>query len=129
MAPLLTSLTTIAPVPAKTREKVPSASEHSFFMARWSEQPEFVRRAATAQPSVWWGAVRRQILTGSSRRRHGAVTRATHIVPVKLATHLFIDACELAPGGEWPDRSPGWRIVLVSEGALYWMPSTGACEL
>jgi AraC-like DNA-binding protein len=40
---------------------------------------------------------------------------------VKLLTHLFIDECELAPGAEWKDASPGWKIILVSEGFFYWI--------
>ena len=40
---------------------------------------------------------------------------------VKLLTHLFINECELAPGSEWKDSSPGWKIVLVSKGYFYWI--------
>jgi len=40
---------------------------------------------------------------------------------VKLLTHLFINECDLAPGSEWKDSSPGWKIILVSKGFLYWI--------
>ena len=48
---------------------------------------------------------------------------------MKLLTHLFINECELAPGGEWTDKSTGWSIVLVSTGVLYWMARRGVSEL
>ncbi len=40
---------------------------------------------------------------------------------MNLLTHLFINECELAPGSEWKDSSPGWKIVLVNEGFFYWI--------
>lgn len=40
---------------------------------------------------------------------------------MKLLTHLFINECDLAPGSEWKDSSPGWKIILVSKGFLYWI--------
>ena len=40
---------------------------------------------------------------------------------MKLLTHLFINETEVAPGVEWKDSSPGWKIVLVSKGFFYWM--------
>jgi AraC-like DNA-binding protein len=48
---------------------------------------------------------------------------------VKLVTHLFVETCELGPGKEWSNDSPGWRIVLIDEGFLYWLTPDGSCEL
>jgi AraC-like DNA-binding protein len=48
---------------------------------------------------------------------------------VKLLTHLFINESELAPGAEWKDTSPGWKIVLVSKGFLYWIARAEVREL
>ena len=41
--------------------------------------------------------------------------------PVNLLTHLFINECELAPGSEWKDSSPGWKIILIGKGFFYWI--------
>ena len=30
-------------------------------------------------------------------------------------THLFVETCELGPGKEWSNDSPGWRIVLIDD--------------
>jgi AraC-like DNA-binding protein len=48
---------------------------------------------------------------------------------VNLLTHLFINECELAPGSEWKDSSPGWKIILVSKGYFYWIARTEVKEL
>lgn len=48
---------------------------------------------------------------------------------MKLLTHLFINECELAPGGEWKDNSPGWKIVLISKGILYWIARSDLRDL
>ena len=48
---------------------------------------------------------------------------------MKLLTHLFINGCELAPGGEWKDMSPGWKIVLISKGFLYWIARSDLRDL
>jgi len=48
---------------------------------------------------------------------------------VKLLTHLFINECELAPGSEWKDSSPGWKIVLISKGYFYWIGRSEVREL
>jgi AraC-like DNA-binding protein len=48
---------------------------------------------------------------------------------VKLLTHLFINECELAPGSERKDSSPGWKIVLVSKGFFYWIARSEVREL
>jgi AraC-like DNA-binding protein len=48
---------------------------------------------------------------------------------VKLVTHLFVETCELGPGMEWSNDSPGWRIVRVDAGFLYWITQEGSCEL
>ncbi|HWN97453.1 MAG TPA: helix-turn-helix transcriptional regulator, partial [Methylomirabilota bacterium] len=40
---------------------------------------------------------------------------------MKLLTHLFINEAELAPGAEWRDSSPGWKIILISKGNFYWI--------
>jgi len=48
---------------------------------------------------------------------------------VKLLTHLFINECELAPGSEWRDSSPGWKIVLISKGAFYWIARADVRDL
>ncbi len=40
---------------------------------------------------------------------------------MKLLTHLFINEYDLAPGSEWKNESPGWTIVLLSQGACYWI--------
>lgn len=48
---------------------------------------------------------------------------------MKLLTHLFINDCELAPGAEWKDTSPGWKIVLVSKGYFYWIARNEVKEL
>ena len=48
---------------------------------------------------------------------------------MKLLTHLFINESELAPGAEWKDSSPGWKIVLVSKGYFYWIARAEIREL
>ena len=48
---------------------------------------------------------------------------------MKLLTHLFINECELAPGTEWKDSSPGWKIILISKGFYYWMARSEIREL
>ena len=48
---------------------------------------------------------------------------------VKLLTHLFINEAELPPGAEWRDASPGWKIVLISKGFLYWMATPEVRQL
>ena len=48
---------------------------------------------------------------------------------MKLLTHLFINECELAPGSEWKDTSPGWKIVLASKGFFYWIARSEVREL
>jgi len=48
---------------------------------------------------------------------------------VKLLTHLFINECEVLPGAEWKDSSPGWKIVLVSKGFFYWIARADVREL
>lgn len=48
---------------------------------------------------------------------------------MKLLTHLFINESELAPGAEWKDSSPGWKIVLVSKGFFYWIARAEIREL
>lgn len=48
---------------------------------------------------------------------------------VKLLPHLFINECELAPGAEWRDSSPGWKIVLLSQGACYWIARADVRDL
>ncbi len=48
---------------------------------------------------------------------------------MKLLTHLFINECELTPGSEWRDASPGWKIVLVNKGFLYWIARAEVREL
>jgi len=48
---------------------------------------------------------------------------------VKLLTHLFINECELTAGTEWKDSSPGWKIVLVSKGYVYWITRTEVHDL
>ncbi|HEY0551438.1 MAG TPA: helix-turn-helix transcriptional regulator [Verrucomicrobiae bacterium] len=48
---------------------------------------------------------------------------------MKLLTHLFINDCTLAPGAEWKDASPGWKIVLVSKGFIYWIARAEVREL
>lgn len=48
---------------------------------------------------------------------------------MKLLTHLFINESELTPGAEWKDNSPGWKIILIGKGFLYWMAQGDAREL
>ena len=48
---------------------------------------------------------------------------------MKLLTHLFINDCDLAPGSEWKDASPGWKIVLVNKGFCYWIARPEVREL
>lgn len=48
---------------------------------------------------------------------------------VKVLTHLSINEASLAPGAEWKDGTPGWKIVLIAEGFLYWMARSEAREV
>lgn len=48
---------------------------------------------------------------------------------MKLLTHLFINECDLAPGSEWKDAAPGWKIVVVSKGFFYWIARAEVREL
>lgn len=48
---------------------------------------------------------------------------------MKLLTHLFIDECDLAPGAEWKDGAPGWKIILASKGYFYWIARSDVKEL
>lgn len=48
---------------------------------------------------------------------------------VKLISHLFINESRVAPGGEWQDTEPAWRIVFFASGALYWLRRGGAQEV
>ena len=48
---------------------------------------------------------------------------------MKLLTHLFINECELAPGSEWKDDSPSWKIILISKGILYWIARSNPRDL
>jgi AraC-like DNA-binding protein len=51
------------------------------------------------------------------------------VAVVKLLTHLLISEADLAPGAEWKDPSPGWKIVLASKGYLYWITRSEARDL
>ena len=55
--------------------------------------------------------------------------RLAHSPCVNLLTHLFINECELAPGSEWRDTSPGWKIVLISKGFFYWIARSDVRDL
>jgi len=48
---------------------------------------------------------------------------------VNSLTHLLIHEAMLAPGTEWADASPGWKIILASKGYLYWMARSEVREL
>ena len=48
---------------------------------------------------------------------------------MKLPTHLLISELEVAPGAEWTDSSPGWKIILIGKGILYWMSRAEVQEL
>jgi AraC-like DNA-binding protein len=68
-------------------------------------------------------------LTGSSPTRHAAVTICGNDAGVKPLTHLSINEANLAPGAEWRDFAPGWKIVLISKGFLYWVARSEARQL
>lgn len=42
---------------------------------------------------------------------------------------MFIHQSELAPGSEWQDATPAWKIVLIRKGFLYWMARAETREL
>lgn len=44
---------------------------------------------------------------------------------MKTPGHLHIEQVTLPPGQEWADVTEGWRFVLLSSGAAYWLGSVG----
>src|SRR5262245_33302895 len=46
-----------------------------------------------------------------------------------MLTHLFINECQVPPGTEWKESSPGWKIILVSQGFFYWIGRADVREL
>ena len=48
---------------------------------------------------------------------------------MKLLTHLSINETSLVPSAEWKDATPGWKIVLITEGFLYWIAPSEVHEL
>jgi AraC-like DNA-binding protein len=48
---------------------------------------------------------------------------------VKQTFDLSINECRIAPGGEWQDAEPAWKIALATSGAFYWLSGQGAQEV
>jgi len=44
-------------------------------------------------------------------------------------TNLVLHECTLAAGTEWKEPGPGWKVVLVSKGFLYWIARDEVREL
>ena len=48
---------------------------------------------------------------------------------MKFQRQLVIDEVTLPPSAEWMDTSPGWWFIRVSQGAAYWLGTTGPKNL